>query len=58
MSLPDGENPDTFSVLRRRDHVASVLGVPARSIDPDGNINLFDQMCDNVTQKGGSGRLN
>lgn len=38
--------------------MASVLGVPARSIDPDGNINLFDQMCDNVTLKGGSSMLN
>lgn len=32
--------------------MALVLAVPAKSIDPDGNINCFDQMCDNVTLKG------
>lgn len=38
--------------------MALVLSVPAKSIDPDGNINLSDQMCDNVTLKGGSSMLN
>lgn len=33
--------------------MALVLNVPAKNIDPDGNINLFDQMCDNVTLRGG-----
>lgn len=51
-------NLNTFSLLWWRDRVASVLGVPTRSINPDGNINLFDQMCENVTLKGGSSMLN
>lgn len=35
-----------------------VLDIPAKSVNPDGNIHLFDQMCDNVTLKGGSSVLN
>ena len=38
--------------------MAFVLDVPAKNIDPDGNINLFDPTCDNVTLRGGFGMLN
>lgn len=38
--------------------MALVLSVPAKSVNPDGNVNLFDQLCDNVTLKGGSSMLN
>lgn len=37
--------------------MALVLAVPAKGLNPDGDVNLFDQMCDNVTLKGGSGVL-
>lgn len=38
--------------------MASVLSVPAKSVDPDGNINLCDQLYGNATPKGGSRMLN
>ena len=58
VSLPDSADHNTFSILWRRGHVALVLDFPAKSVNPVGNIHLFDQMCDNVTRKGGSSVVN
>lgn len=52
------QNYNTFFGLYCRGHVTLLLIVPAKCTDPDGNTNLFDQMCDNVTLKGGSSMLN